>query len=105
MSLQLEQNEACQYDAISVMDTNETQLHKLCGQNQENIEVTSSGNLLTLEIKSDSVQEGSGFLASWEEVDEAPSSKVCEDLRAWTQTKTRQRTSSQYQKSYLDLGF
>ena len=40
MLLQLEQNEACQYDAISVIDTNETQLHKLCGQNQENIEVS-----------------------------------------------------------------
>ena len=40
MCLQLEQNEACQYDAITVMDTNETQLHKLCGQNQENIEVS-----------------------------------------------------------------
>ena len=40
MCLQLEQNEACQYDAITVIDTNETQLHKLCGQNQENIEVS-----------------------------------------------------------------
>ena len=40
MWLQLEQNEACQYDAITVIDTNETQLHKLCGQNQENIEVS-----------------------------------------------------------------
>ena len=40
MLLQLEQNEACQYDAITVIDTNETQLHKLCGQNQENIEVS-----------------------------------------------------------------
>ena len=39
MCLQLEQNEACQYDAITVIDTNETQLHKLCGLNQENIEV------------------------------------------------------------------
>ena len=74
---QLEQNEGCQYDAIFVRDTNGSELHKLCGENQANIEVvfftftnqhsflifsksdfqvTSTGNLLTLELKSDSVQ-------------------------------------------------
>ena len=36
---QLEQNEGCQYDAIFVRDTNGSELHKLCGENQANIEV------------------------------------------------------------------
>ena len=36
---ELEQNNACQYDSVTVRDTNGTQLHKLCGENQENIEV------------------------------------------------------------------
>ena len=36
---QLEQNNACQYDSVTVRDTNGSQLHKLCGENQGNIEV------------------------------------------------------------------
>jgi hypothetical protein len=77
--IDLEQNNACQYDAVTVRDTNGSQLHKLCGENQGNIEVTSTGHLLTLELKSDSVQEGTGFLASWEEVDDAPTEQEARD--------------------------
>ena len=51
MCLQLEQNEACQYDAITVIDTNETQLHKLCGQNQENIEVSLMMMVMVMMIR------------------------------------------------------
>ena len=41
-----------------------------CGENEANLRVIWSPNRLTLEIKSDSYGEGTGFLASWEEVGE-----------------------------------
>ena len=47
-----------------------------CGENEANLRVIWSPNRLTLEIKSDSYGEGTGFLASWEEVGDAPREDV-----------------------------
>jgi len=68
----MEWSNGCEWDRISVTESDGTQLHSLCGHSTENFEVTSTGNLLHVYFYADRRKEGSGFLATWREVDEAP---------------------------------
>jgi len=65
-----ESNSRCSYDKVEVYDTNGTKLHKFCGHNSNNVHVVSSKEYLFFNFTSDRVQEGQGFLASWEQVEE-----------------------------------
>jgi len=63
-----ESNPRCSYDLATVFDSNGTIIHKYCGKNTKNLEVTSSAEDLSFNFKTDGVQESLGFLASWKEV-------------------------------------
>jgi len=65
----LESETVCGWDAFTIYDTNGTRIHQFCGQSLKKFQVVSSGPSLRFHFKTDSVQEHSGFLASWEEVD------------------------------------
>eukprot|EP00090_Calanus_glacialis_P012233 TRINITY_DN20713_c0_g1_i4.p1 TRINITY_DN20713_c0_g1~~TRINITY_DN20713_c0_g1_i4.p1 ORF type:complete len:1703 (-),score=467.37 TRINITY_DN20713_c0_g1_i4:343-5451(-) len=66
-----ESNPRCSYDLATVFDSNGTIIHKYCGKNTKNLQVTSSTEDLSFNFKTDGVQESMGFLASWEEVGES----------------------------------
>jgi len=66
--LNTESNPRCRYDVVSIFDSNGTALNRFCGESNKNIQVLSSGSSLRMNFKTDSVQESSGFLASWQEV-------------------------------------
>merc|ERR1712106_216596 len=66
-----ESNPRCSYDLATVFDSNGTVLHKYCGKNTKNLEVTSTAEDLSFNFKTDGVQESMGFLASWQEVDDS----------------------------------
>jgi len=65
-----ESNPRCSYDRVTVFDSNGTTIHKFCGKNTRNLEVTSTAEDLSFNFKTDGVQESMGFLASWQEVDD-----------------------------------
>merc|ERR1712106_805862 len=66
-----ESNHRCNYDVATVFDSDGTIIHKYCGQNTKNIQVTSTAEKLSFNLKTDGVQESMGFLASWQEVDDS----------------------------------
>jgi len=72
-----ESNPRCSYDRVTVFDSNGTAIHKFCGKNAKNIKVTSTEQELSFNFRTDGVQESSGFLASWKEI-ETPDNQASE---------------------------
>ncbi|XP_053268342.1 cubilin [Pleuronectes platessa] len=67
----VEFHQDCSYDVLEVYggpDLSAPQLSKLCSTTSNPIQVSSTGNLLTVRFKSDAYVSGRGFNASWAEV-------------------------------------
>jgi len=71
----IESNPRCSYDRLTVYDSNGTSIHKFCGKNTKNVKVTSTEQELSFTFRTDGVQQRSGFLASWKEVETAENQK------------------------------
>uniref|UniRef100_A0A665V841 Cubilin n=1 Tax=Echeneis naucrates TaxID=173247 RepID=A0A665V841_ECHNA len=67
----VEFHQDCNYDVLEVYggpDLSAPQLAKLCSTTSTPMQVSSTGNLLTVRFKSDAYVSGRGFNASWTEV-------------------------------------
>ncbi|XP_034427678.1 cubilin [Hippoglossus hippoglossus] len=67
----VEFHQDCSYDVLEVYggpDLSAPQLAKLCSTTSSPMQVSSTGNLLTVRFKSDAYVSGRGFNASWAEI-------------------------------------
>ncbi|KAM9333329.1 LOW QUALITY PROTEIN: cubilin [Pholidichthys leucotaenia] len=67
----VEFHQDCSYDVLEVYggpDLSSPQLAKLCSTTSDPMQVSSTGNMLTVRFKSDAYVSGRGFNASWVEV-------------------------------------
>jgi len=63
-----EQHPSCLYDKMVVWDSDLSTMRILCGKSNQNYVVTSTGPNMTLNFKTDSHSELSGWLATWNAV-------------------------------------